>query len=182
MNIGDINLVGCCAIYCGLCTKFQSAAKSRCIGCRLGEQRSWCSIWRCCVKKHGFETCAECDEYPCERYQRRWSKCSEGWRIQRQNLDRIMQGGIDNWLKEQRERQALAEELLQNYNEGRSMRFYCDACKRMPIDLVYKAIEEAKKRMLRSEVENFDIKSKAKIIKGVIKDLALSSDINLNLL
>jgi len=26
------NLIGCCGIFCGLCTKYQSKAPSRCIG------------------------------------------------------------------------------------------------------------------------------------------------------
>jgi len=42
----EFNLAGPCGIFCGLCTKYQSKAPSRCLGCRLGEQHSWCSFYR----------------------------------------------------------------------------------------------------------------------------------------
>lgn len=169
MNITEEkNLVGCCGIYCGLCTKFQSTAKSRCIGCKLGEQHSWCSIWNCCEKKHGFETCAECLEiFNCEIFVRR--KVVE-WIPAADNLRQIKEIGLESWLKEQKERQALVEKLLRNYNEGRSMRFYCDVCTRMPIDLINEAIREAKKRIISEKVPKSDIKSRAKIVRECINE------------
>ena len=110
------NLIGCCGIYCTLCNKYQSKAPSRCIGCKLGEQHSWCSIWNCCTKKHGFETCAECSEiFDCPIFLRR--KVAE-WTPAADNLRQIKEVGLENLLKEQKERQTLVEELLQNYNEG----------------------------------------------------------------
>jgi len=172
------NLIGCCGIYCGLCSKYQSKAPSRCIGCKLGEQHSWCSIWNCCVKKYGFETCAECSEiFNCKIFIRR--KVVE-WIPAAENLRQIEEVGLENWLKEQRERQTLVEELLQNYNEGRSMSFYCKTCTRMPINLINKAMKEAKKKIVSEEIDNSDIKSKAKILKSTIKDMAVKSNINMN--
>ena len=41
------------------------------------------------------------------------------------NLRQIKEVGLENWLREQKKRQALLEELIQNYNEGRSMNLYC---------------------------------------------------------
>jgi len=60
------------------------------------------------------------------------------------------------------------------------MSFFCKACARVPIELINKAIKEAKKELLSEKVDESDIKSKAKIIKVVIKDLALEANINLN--
>ncbi len=172
------NLIGCCGLYCGLCNKFQSTAPSRCIGCKLGEQHSWCSIWNCCVKKHRFETCTECEEvFRCEIFLRR--KIAE-WIPAGDNLHQIKEVGLENWLNEQRERQKLVEKLLQNYNEGRSMSFYCKVCARMSIDLINKAIEEAKKKLVSEKLAESDMKSKAKILKAVINDLALKGNVNLN--
>ncbi len=172
------NLIGCCGLYCGLCNKYQSKAPSRCIGCKLGEQHSWCSIWNCCVKKHGFETCTECEEvFRCEIFLRR--KIAE-WIPAADNLRQIKEVGLENWLNEQRERQKLVEKLLQNYNEGRSMSFYCKVCARMSIELINKAIEETKKKLVSEKVAESDMKSKAKILKAVINDLALKGNVNLN--
>jgi hypothetical protein len=172
------NLAGCCGLYCGLCSKYQSKAASRCIGCRLGEQHSWCSIWNCCVKKHKYETCSECDEvFRCEIFVRR--KVSE-WIPAGDNLRRIKECGLKNWLNEQRERQALVEELLGNYNEGRSMSFYCKACARMEIESIKGAIKETKKRLVSERADESDMKSKAKILKAVFKDSALKAKVNLS--
>jgi Zn-dependent M32 family carboxypeptidase len=172
------DLLGCCGIYCGLCPKYQSKAKSRCIGCRLGPQHDWCSIWNCCVKKHRFETCAECREYPCERYKRRLAKYPEDWKTAQENLDKIKRSKR-GWLKEQKERQALVEELLENYNEGRSMSFYCKACVKMSTNLINKAIKVAKKRIVSEKIDKSDIKSKAKIVKDTMKKL--SSELNVEI-
>jgi hypothetical protein len=172
------NLIGCCGIYCGLCSKYQSKAPSRCIGCKLGEQHSWCSIWNCCVKKHRFETCAECNEiFNCEIFIRR--KVME-WIPAADNLRQIEELGLENCLKEQRERQTLVEELLQNYNEGRSMSFYCKTCTRMPINLINEAMKQAKKKIVSEKIDNSDMKLKAKIMKSLIKDMAVRSNINMN--
>lgn len=172
------NLIGCCGLYCGLCNKYQSKAPSRCIGCRLGEQHSWCSIWNCCVKKRGFEICTECSEiFNCTIFLRR--KVLE-WIPAAYNLSQIKGTGMESWLKEQKERQALLEELLQNYNEGRSMNLYCKVCARMPIDLISTAIEEVKEILMNEKVDKYDMKSKARILKAKIKNLALEVNIDLN--
>lgn len=171
------NLIGCCGLYCGLCTKYQSKAPSRCVGCKLGEQHSWCSIWNCCVKKHGFDTCAECSSvFSCPIFLRR--NVVE-WIPAARNLRQIGEVGIGAFLREQRERQALLEELLQNYNAGRSMNLYCKACTRMPIALINRAMEETKERIADEKVEEHDVRSKARILKTVIECLALESDIDL---
>ncbi len=172
------DLTGYCGLYCGLCNKHQSKAPSRCIGCRLGEQHSWCSIWNCCVKKRKFENCTECKEiFNCTIFLRR--KVAE-WIPAADNLRQIKEVGVESWLTEQKERQLLLEELLQNYNEGRSMNFYCKVCARMSIDLINKAIEEAKAILASEKINKSDVKSKARILKAIIKDLAFKVKINLN--
>lgn len=173
------DLVGCCGLYCGLCNKFQSKAPSRCVGCRLGEQHSWCSIWNCCVKKHGFDTCAECGEmFACPIFVRR--KVIE-WVPAADNLRQIKESGLERWLREQEERQALLEELLQNYNEGRSMSFYCKVCSRMPVDLINRAIEEAGEELAAERIiGKSNMKARARVLKEVIKDLALQTGVDLS--
>ncbi|MGB3458876.1 MAG: DUF3795 domain-containing protein [Halobacteriota archaeon] len=180
MSKQNKNLVGCCGIYCGLCTKYQSKAPSRCIGCRLGKQHDWCSIYRCCRKKKVI-TCIECTEYPCERYIRfrKWGGELYGSKAAEENLEKIKELGLEKWLEEQRQRQALFEGLLQNYNEGRSMSFYCKTCTRMSIELINEAIKEAKKRFTSEKVDKSDIKSKAKNLNSIIKDICLSSNVNM---
>jgi hypothetical protein len=172
------NLIGCCGLYCGLCNKYQSQAPSRCIGCKLGEQHAWCSIWKCCEKKQGFETCAECGEiFDCAIFLRR--KVAE-WTPAADNLRHMKEVGLTQWLQEQQERQTLVEELLQDFNEGRSMSFYCKACSRMPIGLLNKAIQGAKEKLELGKADAMDMRSRAKIVKAMITDLALEAHIKLD--
>jgi hypothetical protein len=96
------------------------------------------------------------------------------------NLRQIKIFGLESWLREQEERQALLEKLLQNYNEGRSMTLYCKACARMPIDVMNKAIKEAKEKLAGEKVDKSDMKSKARVLKAIIKDLAVEVNINLD--
>ena len=96
------------------------------------------------------------------------------------NLRQIKKAGLDSCLREQVQRQARLEALLQDYNEGRSMSLYCRACARMPIDLIDKAIEQAKQELAREKVDKSDIKAKARTLKATIKDLASRANVALN--
>ena len=127
-TVEEKHLAGCCGLYCGLCPRFQSKAPSRCLSCHLGEQRSYCSVYRCCVTKRGLFTCAGCDEYPCERLLRVLG-VEEGLdsfishKPALPNLDRIREVGLLTYLEEQRERRLLVEHLLDRYNEGSTLDF-----------------------------------------------------------
>jgi hypothetical protein len=175
------DLIGCCGLYCGLCSKYQSKAPSRCLGCKAGEQHSWCSIWNCCVKKRQLETCAQCQDLSrCKILKKRKFLKDPGWIPAPHNLRTIKKVGLEKWLEEQKKRQALLEVLLQNYNEGRSMSFYCKACSRMSVELINKAVKEANKKLVDEDAYKTDIKLKAKFLKLVIKYLALKADVTLN--
>jgi len=88
--------------------------------------------------------------------------------------------GIQEWLDEQIERQELVETLLENYNEGRSMSFYCRVCARLEIDMIKAAIQETEKELLSDNIDELDIKSKARILKAVINDIALDANVDLS--
>ena len=130
------------------------------------------------MKKHGFEICTECEEvFNCEIFVRR--KVAQ-WIPAYDNLRRIKESGLKNWLKEQKERQALVEELLGNYNEGRSMSFFCKACARLPVELINRAIKETKNKLISEKIDESDLKSKAKILRAAIEDLAFKANVNLD--
>jgi hypothetical protein len=180
------HLASCCGLYCGLCPRFQSKAPSRCLSCHLGEQHSYCSVYRCCVTKRGLFTCADCDEYPCERLLRVLG-VEEGLdsfishKPALPNLDRLREVGLEIYLGEQRERLLLVEQLLADYNEGRSMTFYCAACALMPPDLVRQTIGEMERLLTSQQVNDLDLKAKARAMKSLVRELASNSDIDLKL-
>lgn len=171
------DLVGCCGLYCGLCNKYQSHSPSRCNGCKVGEQHSWCSIWNCCVKRRNFETCAECEDlFNCEIFSRR--KVDE-WIPAADNLRKIKMGGIQEWLDEQIERQALVETLLVFYNEGRSMSFYCRACARLEVESLKAAIRETNQKLKMENIAEENIKSRARICKTILQEIASGANMDL---
>ena len=59
------------------------------------------------------------------------------------------------------------------------MGFYCMVCARMPIRSINTAMDEAKKKIADEKVGKSDLKSKAKILKAAIKDLASKANIRL---
>ncbi len=187
-TLEEKHLAACCGLYCGLCPRFQSKAPSRCLSCHLGEQHSYCSVYRCCVTKRGHHTCGDCDDYPCERLLRVLG-VEEGLdsfishKPALPNLERIREVGLLTYLEEQRERLLLVEHLLAHYNEGRSMTFYCAACALMPPDLIRQAIDELEGMLTSEQVDGSDLKAKAKAkaMRGIMRDLASQAGIDIKL-
>ena len=82
------------------------------------------------------------------------------------------------WLDEQKEKRLAVEELLDGYNDGRSMRFYCTACALMPASLIKQATGEMKQRLYDKQIDDSDIKAKAKALRAIIQKLAAESAID----
>jgi hypothetical protein len=97
------------------------------------------------------------------------------------NLDRIREVGLETYLDEQMERRLLVEQLLADYNEGRSMSFYCAACALMPPDLIRQAIGEMEGMLANKQVDGRDLKAKAKAMRATIQNLASQTGTDLRL-
>jgi hypothetical protein len=176
-------LAGCCGFYCGLCPKYQSAAKSRCPGCKILSLTISCKIFNCCVKERGFVTCAECDGFPCEKNNPeifQWDDFVTR-KVCIPNIKRIKKVGLETWLHEQMDRRAILENLLANYDEGRSRSFYCRATALMPINLIKEAADEVSEMVGKGKLDDSDIKGKARMCRGIIQELASKSNIDLKL-
>jgi len=181
-QVEEENLAGCCGIYCGLCPWFQSTAPSRCPGCRIRSQSVSCKRYNCCVKKNGLGTCAECRTFPCEKYEEflDWdSFVSHGACLP--NLEAIKKRGLKPWLKEQSARRKLLEQLLANYNEGRSARFYCVATTLLSPDVIEGTLKGTRQRMSMARTPDQDIKTRAKIVRTAIQERATAAGIDLRL-
>jgi len=131
--------------------------------------------------KKGFTTCAECEEYPCERYSRRGWGTDQWSQTAQESLNSIKKIGMEDWLEKQRRRRLLLEDLLASYNDGRSMSFYCLATILMPPELINEAVNKLKKRLASNQLSSSDIKAKAKSLRKIIQDLAQQHGIELRL-
>jgi hypothetical protein len=88
---------------------------------------------------------------------------------------------MKDWLKEQRRRRLVLEDLLNNYNEGRSMSFYCLATMLMPPELVSEAVTKLKESLVSNRIDSSDMKAKAKALREIIQALAQDHGIELRL-
>lgn len=175
-------LQGACGLYCGLCPRHQSPSASRCPGCQLGDQHSYCSVWRCAVQKRGYLTCAECTDYPCDKLKRCIGVDADSFISHSPaypNLDRIRAEGLASHLSGAHERQALLEQLIAEFNDGRSMSFFCIAAALLSPDRLRQAIEELHQSIAAGRVDGGDIKSRAKAIKSTLQELAAQDRISL---
>jgi hypothetical protein len=181
MTTREKDLAGCCGLFCGLCPRYQSKAPSRCLGCQLGEQHSYCSIYRCCNRNDNF-TCADCNEYPCERLLRvlgveKGLDSFISHRPALNNLDRIQKDGLEAFLEEQKERRLLVEELMARFNEGRSMTFFCTAGALLPPDALRETVAEVEGLLGGSETP----KERAKLMRNAIGERAKQDGVDLKL-
>lgn len=176
------NLAGCCGLYCGLCPRYQSTAASKCPGCKILSLTISCKRYNCCVKKNGFNTCAECQDFPCEKYDK-FFDCDSfvTHRVCLPNIERIKQVGLTKWLREQSKKRQVLVDLLANYNEGRSCSFYCCATALTPPGMIQKAVKKAQQDMVAERVRDSDINARAKILRSTLQEFTSKTGIDLKL-
>ncbi len=98
-----------CGIYCGACPSFGRT----CRGCSSHERdqrrrSKWgCHLRRCCIDEMGLDFCFQCGDHPCSRYTKKLSASHPNdsrfdyRREVHDNLRRIAEVGVDEWLEEQ---------------------------------------------------------------------------------
>jgi len=177
--------IACCGIDCGLCPTYHTKGLSRCPGCGgvdFSSKHPSCSILTCTVKKNGFETCADCEQYPCEKI-KPWDNGDSfvTHKVCLQNLNEIKQNGLEKFIEQQNIRMQILETLLNSYNEGRSKSFFCIAAALLTIDDLNKSIKEARKEIGKKNISSDDLKSKSKIIKEKLNHYSQNNNIELKL-
>jgi hypothetical protein len=181
--------VGCCGLDCGLCPNHYTEGPSRCPGCgskEFLEKHPPCGYITCCVKKHGLEVCGECEEFRCGKFDKWGPEGPErdsfiSYQKVVANMDFIKNNGVKKFVKEQEKRIVLLEEMLSNYNDGRSKSFYCIASTVLPVADLKKALESVEKRIKEEKIKKGDVKSKAKILKEILGEVAVKRKVELKL-
>ncbi len=177
--------IACCGLDCGLCPIYYTNGPSRCPGCfgpNFFNKHPSCSIITCCVKKNKFETCAECDEFPCSKL-KNWD-IYDSFTCHRKsikNLNFIKQKGLNEFLKQQAKRIEYLELMLKDYNEGRSKSFYCIATTLLSIKDLGSALKDSKLKIQAEIMRADDKRAKSKVLKGVLNKFAVKDGIELKL-
>lgn len=162
--------IGCCGIDCGLCPRYYTAGTSRCPGC-YGEKfelkHPSCSFITCCVKKRGLEVCAECGDFPCQKFDKETGE-RDSFVTHRKimsNQKLIAETGIGTFIEQQRQRIAFLETALQRHDNGRNKNLFCLAAALLSVESLNESSsfaengDDLKAALIRfAEIEGQDLK------------------------
>ena len=176
--------IGVCGLDCGLCPRYYTVGTSRCPGCcgpGFFNKRPTCSFITCCVKKKNLEVCAECSEFPCskfkdaEEYQSLETSSYPPYRKIMPNLNFIREYRIKKFIEQQERRIKLLETMIENFDDGRSRSFYCKSAALLDLTTLENALDKAIQKIKTDNIKPNDTKTKAKILKGILSEIALIS-------
>lgn len=179
--------VGVCGLDCGLCPRYYTVGSSRCPGCcgpEFFNKHPSCSFITCCVKKKNLEVCAECDEFPCPKFESEGENAFDSFVTHRktvQNLNFIKENGMAKFIEQQKKRIVSLELMLKQFDEGRSKSFYCIAATLLSITDLEIALNKSEQKLKADMTKSEDIKTKAHILKNILNELASYKGIELKL-
>ena len=101
-----------CGIFCGGCPSYGKS----CLGCGSEDhsqkrKSKWkCNIRKCCFEDKDLDFCIDCSDFPCQLLEKKLKNSHPGetrFKYRHEiydNLRGIKEIGVENWLKEQRNR------------------------------------------------------------------------------
>ena len=178
-NFKKYETIGACGIDCGLCPRFYTKGSSVCPGCgglNFREKHPSCGVLTCCLIKNGFETCADCKDFPCSRLKTERAGADSFVTHKKifSNIENIKTDGIEHFLEGQKIRIDILNELLTDYDDGRAKSFFCQSCALLPTDKLQEILNEIKKA-----IETVELKEKSKLARRYITEMAETLHIDL---
>ena len=178
--------LGCCGLDCGLCPRYYTIGSSKCPGCcgpEFFSKHPSCSFITCCVKKRNLEVCAQCDEFPCSKFE------GEVWTYDSflthkkamPNLSSIKEHGIAEFMEQQKKRIQLLNTMIRSFDDGRSRSFYCIAATLLSIASLEASLNKAEQEIRACSIKPDDTKGRARILRGFLESLADEEGIKLSL-
>jgi hypothetical protein len=175
--------IGICGLSCRLCPRYQTKAKSKCGGCKSEIRVSaGCPFITCAIKKKELEFCWDCEEgESCKKWQqhRYFSRQYDTFKCYQKledNIAFIKEHGIKEFEKQQKMKERILLELLNNYDDGRSKNFYGIAATVMDIPDLEGVLEKANKQS-----KGLDQQEKAKLMHSILDEIAEKKNLNLKL-
>lgn len=174
--------IGVCGLSCVLCPGYVMKTKSRCPGCKT----SWrlggpCSLLHCAVKRN-MEFCGECSESKtCDKWKKHREMGKKGdsfkcYQKLEEDIAFIQKHGLAEFRKSQKIRAKLLDQMLDEFNEGRSKSYFCLAVTILEIGEMEKALKQA-----REKSQDMDLKEKAKYLHSIFDEIASKKHYNLSL-
>lgn len=166
--------IGVCGLSCRLCPAYNAGTNRWCDGCKREKRMAvGCPFLTCALKRQGVEFCWDCkDSKVCERWlkHRAYGTKADSFKCY-QTLERdivfVQKNGVVAFEREQKNRERLLQEMLKDFNEGRSKSYYCIAA------TVFR-LEELKDALIRAKKESrgLDIKAKSKLLHSLLDNIA----------
>ncbi len=141
-----------------------------------------CPFITCAIKKKGIEFCWDCKESKtCEKWMkhREAGKKVDSFKCYQKLEDDVAfihKNGVAEFEKQQKIREKLLKEMLQEYNEGRSKSYYCIAATVLEINELKEALAKA-----RNNCEELEIKEKSKLLYSILDETATQKKYRLKL-
>ena len=176
------NTIGCCGIDCGLCPRFYTQGNSACPGCGGSDFKAKhpsCGFVTCCVVKNGLETCADCSDYPCSRFDAEKNGLDSFVTHKKifPNLDAIQKIGMDAFIDQQKTRIGILVDFINHCDEGRSKSYFCLSCALLPVEILQDC-----QQFMSSIKSTLDVKEKNKLLRNHINSEAMKLNIDLKLI
>lgn len=152
--------LGACGLDCGLCPRYHTAGGSRCPGCGgpdFSLKHPSCGFFNCCHRQKGLQACAECEIYPCRRFDRETGEHDSFVTHRRvlANQAYISQEGPGAFLARQEERIAFLRTALSQHDDGKSKGFFCLAAALLSMEGLRDALRRAAEgESLRAALES----------------------------
>jgi len=169
-----------CGLNCGLCSRYYTVGSSRCPGC-AGEGfldvHPTCGILSCCQRKD-LEYCFECDEFPCDKYDR-WGD-SDSFITHRNylaDMEKAKRIGMDAYKAELDEKIGILETMLKNHDDGRHKGFFCLAVNLLDLHDLKEVIE----RIVVETTPDMPHKERAKTAARLFEETAQRRGISLKM-
>lgn len=171
----DDILFSLCGLNCSLCPMF---IRGGCTGCREGSScYKICEFAPCSIEHGNLDYCFECEEYPCRKYDGVDLHDSLISHLnQKKDMEKAKRIGIENYHKEQIEKNAILNKLLKEQDIGHRDVFFCLAVNLLEVDDLNAVLNQADEL-----TEGMDLSDKSDSMKGLLKDIAEKRNIVLKL-
>ncbi|MDD4137839.1 MAG: DUF3795 domain-containing protein [Methanoregula sp.] len=166
--------IAICGLSCRLCPHYHMEGASRCGGCKTESRTcAGCPFITCALTKKGVEFCWDCEDHEtCAKWakHRNAGKKADSFKCYQTlaaDIAFIQNHGIKEFEKTQKKREHLLQEMLREFNEGRSKSYYCIAATVMEIHELEETLTEAKKRS-----GGLDSKGKSRVLHSLLDEVA----------
>lgn len=96
-------------------------------------------------------------------------------------MEFIRQHGLEKFLNQQRERIRILEDLLKNFDDGKSKSYFCLATTLLSIKEIQNAVHETRKKIKKAQIDSQDAKAKSKTVREFLEESAAREGIELKL-